>query len=71
MDGADEDTLEGGVRQRKAATDAGDRPQTPHLLQSTNAPKHTNIFKTFWLTVFGGWLGGLLSKIFGNKRHRA
>jgi hypothetical protein len=71
MDGVGEDTLEGSVRQRKVATDASDRPRTPHSLQSAKAPKHSNIFKTFWRTVFGGWIGGLFSKIFSKKRHRA
>ncbi|KAI9773572.1 MAG: hypothetical protein M1840_006846 [Geoglossum simile] len=62
--------LEGGLRQRKAATDASDRPRTPHSIQSTKAQKHSNIFKTFWRTVFGGWIGGFFSKIFSKKQRR-
>jgi hypothetical protein len=69
--GVVEDTPGDGLRQRKVTTDTGDRPQTPHSLQSTKGPKHSNIFKTFWRTVFGGWIGGLFSKIFSSKRHRA
>ncbi|KAI9780053.1 MAG: hypothetical protein M1839_007035 [Geoglossum umbratile] len=70
-DGEGGDTLEGGLRQRKATTDAGDRPRTPHSIQSTKAPKHSNIFKTFWRTVFGGWIGGFFAKIFSKKQRRA
>jgi hypothetical protein len=62
---------EGGLRQRKATTDAGDRPRTPHSIQSTRAQRHSNIFKTFWRTVFGGWIGGFFSKIFSKKQRRA
>ncbi|KAH0536997.1 hypothetical protein FGG08_006169 [Glutinoglossum americanum] len=71
MDRAGGDALGGSLRQRNVDNDAGDRPRTPHSLQSTKAPKHSNIFKTFWRTVFGGWIGGFFSKIFSNKRHRA
>ncbi|KAH0566130.1 hypothetical protein GP486_000460 [Trichoglossum hirsutum] len=69
LSGSVEDAPGDGLRRRKA--DTGDRPQTPHSLQSTKAPKHSNIFKTFWRTVFGGWIGGFFTKIFSSKRRRA